>query len=125
MTNNQNLLAKIIKEEKINVTTLPESDEKIVLTKGCLKVEHIYLERIATDSPKDSGWFIGYAEKEKNDGNYEAILVSNLLKTRPMLTPILQLPPGFLIIVDNDEIDYIDNEKHTTVYTNPKLLKKS
>ncbi len=115
-----------IKKEKIKVDS-PDVYGKIVLSKGVLKAKRIYLERIQTDSPKDTGWFIGFAEKEKNKGNYEAIWVGDLIKLRSKLLSILQLPAGYMVIVDGDKIDYIDyldNGKNISVYKNSDVERK-
>jgi hypothetical protein len=82
-------------------------NDKIVLSKGCLSEEKIYLERSPTDSAGDSGWYIGPADKKDRPKQYEAIYAYQLLKLRPSLMPLLGLPYGFMAVINDKKIEVV------------------
>lgn len=107
---------------RLGVTGQPAVfNEKIVLYRGALDVEHIYLERNAP-TPGDSGWYIGPVEggeaDEDADPNdvYEAILVYHLLRTRPSLLQVLALPPGYLVVFQGQQIEAVLDESGVNVW---------
>lgn len=90
--------------------------DKIILVKGCLNKEKLFMERIEPDLEKgDSGWFINTFEDDSENIEYEAIYVFQLLKLRPELMSVLMLPPGFIVLVDRNTIEKVINEKNEVV----------
>lgn len=90
--------------------------DKIILVKGCLDKEKLFMERIEPDLEKgDSGWFINTLEDDSEDIEYEAIYSFQLLKLRPELMSVLMLPPGFIVLVDKNTIEKVINEKNEVV----------
>ncbi|WP_373883235.1 hypothetical protein ACEQ85_01350 [Acinetobacter pittii] len=90
--------------------------DKIILVKGCLDKEKLFMERIEPDLEKgDSGWFINTLEDDSEDIEYEAIYAFQLLKIRPELMSVLILPPGFIVLVDKNTIEKVINEKNEVV----------
>jgi hypothetical protein len=101
----------------------PLFDETIVLWKGALEAESIYLERgepseDEEDGSKDSGWYIGLADEDEveqdnetvSEDDYEAIYVYELLSRRPVLMQVLGLPAGYSVVFDGDDIDGVYDE---------------
>jgi len=96
--------------------------EKIVLSKGALTQEKIYLERIQPSAENnDSGWYIGNQDcrkgnPEKEDpGELEAIYAFQLLKSRPGLIQILTLPAGYMVFIDGDKVTNIVNDSGNNI----------
>lgn len=90
--------------------------DKIILVKGCLNKEKLFMERIEPDLENgDSGWFIKTMEDDSEDVEYEAIYAFQLLKLRPELMSVLMLPPGFIVLVDKNTIEKVINEKNEVV----------
>jgi hypothetical protein len=84
-------------------------DDKIVLSKGCLSHQQIYLERCETSKEGDSGWYIGPVLRSSEKPEYEAMRVYELLDLRPATLGVLCLPPGFLVVLDGDRIEGIQD----------------
>lgn len=86
-------------------------DDKIVLSRGCLSDRRICLQRTEVSRGRpgmidDSGWYIGPVPPRK-DPDYQAIRVYELLHMRPAALKVLELPPGFLVILNGDEVEGI------------------
>jgi hypothetical protein len=84
-------------------------DDKIVLAKGCLSNQRIYLERINVSRGRpglvdDSGWYIGPVPALENTPEYQSMRIYELLRLRPAAVQVLELPPGFLVIFDGNKV---------------------
>jgi len=93
--------------------------DKIIYSKSSLDQKNIYLER---KSPRlnDSGWFIG--TNDRNISNYDidnlaACYTYELLKIRPAIMKVLQMPPGYLIVFDGSEVEAVLNPENEVVYS--------
>ncbi|MEJ8294379.1 hypothetical protein WKI45_16245 [Delftia tsuruhatensis] len=104
------------------VPEVTKFQEKIVLEKGCLSVERIYMTRAHPDRDAgDSGWFIG--SQKSNDvilsGNasseFEAIYAYELLQLRPELFPALILPSGFMVMAGSGGIIGVVNSENEMI----------
>lgn len=123
---------------------VPRFDDTIVLKKGVLQEERIYLERSnLTDDDDDnetegdsgeqdgidgaSGWFIGSVgdddeedvadnDDDENFEDFEAIYVYQLIQSRPMLLSVLSLPVGYTVIFDGEEIETIIDHNGVDVW---------
>lgn len=87
-------------------------DDKIVLSRGCLSDRRIFLNRTKVSRGRpglvdDSGWYIGPVPPRK-EPEYQAIRVYELLHLRPAALQVLELPPGFLVVLYGDEIEGIE-----------------
>lgn len=92
--------------------------DKIVLVKGSLNKEKLFMERIEPDLENgDSGWFIKTVEDDSEDVEYEAIYAFQLLYLRPEIMSVLILPPGFIVLVDKNTIEKVINEKNEVVWS--------
>ena len=93
--------------------------DKVVIAKGCLGTERIYLERAATAANGDSGWFIG--EVEGREAKYEveeleAIYVYQIFQIRRALMKVLALPPGYMVLFSGDKIEAIFDADGSSVW---------
>src|SRR5262249_26348272 len=85
---------------RLGLTPAPvDLDEKIILLRGVLQQPCIYLERLTGAGAGDCGWYVGSVENPV-EPKYDAVAVRDLLSIRPELEPVLQLPPGYLIVLD-------------------------
>ena len=94
--------------DKLPLLVSPAPDSKIVMAADAADADRIYLERIATVSQADSGWFIGSAEPTARK-KYAAVRAADLLAARPDFGPILALPVGTLVIIERSAIRAILN----------------
>jgi hypothetical protein len=93
--------------------------DKVVIAKGCLGTERIYLERTATDADADSGWFVGEVEGEEMKytvEELEAIYVYQIFQIRRALMKVLALPPGYMVVFRGDYIEEIFNADGSSVW---------
>jgi hypothetical protein len=93
--------------------------DKVVIAKGCLGTERIYLERTSTDADSDSGWFVG--EVEGRETKYtveelEAIYVYHVFQIRRALMKVLALPPGYMVVFCGDNIEAIFDADGSSVW---------
>jgi len=89
--------------------------DKIVLAKGCLREQRVYLERTPGAPEGDSGWYIGPAEDREAERELEALYVYQLLRVRPALMQVLALPPGYLVVFDGDNLEAVLNDRNVNV----------
>ena len=93
--------------------------DKVIYSRGCLGERRIYLER-KVPSPADSGWFIGPGNSVASNNrheHYDACYAYELLKLRPEVMKVLQLPPGYLVVFDGTEIEAIVTPTNEAVYS--------
>ena len=82
------------------------ANDKVLIAKAVGEHHRFYLERIGPSSLADSGWYIGIIDA-KGTQDYEAIRVADLLDLRPDLSEILNLPVGYLVVLDGDSIEAV------------------
>ena len=91
-------------------------DDKIVLQRGCLDIQRVYLERRPAQQAHDSGWYIGPTESSARSEDFEAIYVYQLLLARAALIQVLALPWHYLTVFDGDRLQSIVNEKNEEIW---------
>jgi hypothetical protein len=106
---------------RLGLTPVPvDPSAKVVLAEGCLDEAVIYLERVATQEPGgggDSGWFIGPGDGAANVSGYAAASVQRVSTIAPGLDVLMQLPPGWLVLVVGGEVEAVVTAEHKVVYT--------
>lgn len=93
-------------------------DEKIVVQKGCLSKNRVYMERSPQPSAGDSGWCIGEAGSEQSapaPSDLESLYSFQLLSLRPALLSCLLLPPGWLVVWQGQKIEAVVNAENQVV----------
>ena len=92
-------------------------DEKIVLRKGCLPHEHLYMER-SPPTDGDSGWYLSQAGEQSSPeaSDLESIYSFQLLAARPSLLSCLLLPPGWFVVWQGNKIEAVVNADDQKVY---------
>jgi hypothetical protein len=93
--------------------------DKVVIAKGCLGTERIYLERTATDAFGESGWFIGEVEGKETKytvEELEAIYVYQIFQVRRALMKVMALPPGYMVVFRGDNIEAIFDADGSSIW---------
>lgn len=99
---------EFLKKSSVNPKEI-RYDDKVIISKNVLQNQNYYLQRQSSATKGDSGWFIGYRDKDNDD--LVSIYAYELLSKNPNLIKILQLPEDYLVIVDNKSVSVILNEK--------------
>jgi hypothetical protein len=130
----------IVSTGTAELAAVPRFDDTIILEKGVLEADHIYLERMSEDDDddddleedndedgeiRDSGWFCGIVgSDEGEDGddeaqmeNFEAKYIYELLKHRPTLLSVMSLPVGYAAVFEGDEVEEIFNDEGESIWT--------
>ena len=97
-----------------------DPDATFSFTTQVVNARRIYLERVASAFPGDTGWHIGLAEGSP-PGELRAARVGDLISESPALAELLQLPPGILIIMDGAGIAALFNSQNQNLWTAPML----
>jgi len=84
----------------------------MVALRGCLQNRRIYLERKLAAHHGDSGWYVGDADATVDVlPEYESLRIYQLLPLRPVLMQFLTLPVGYLVVLDDEKVEAVLNEK--------------
>ncbi|MDQ0231495.1 immunity protein Imm33 domain-containing protein [Metabacillus malikii] len=89
--------------------------DKIILTKGVLELEKIYLQRNADVEKGDSGWYIGPVEDNNTTELYD-LYAYQLLKIKPEIIQVLALPNDYMVVFKGNEIKAVLNENDVDVF---------
>lgn len=101
---------------KLNVDGLSiKFSDKIILSKGILELEKIYLQRNGDVEVGDSGWYIGPVEDDNTIELY-ALYAYQLLKIKPEIIQVLALPNDYMVVFENNEIKAVLNENDVDVF---------
>jgi len=101
---------------KINVDGLSiKFSDKIILSKGVLELEKIYLQRNGDVEKGDSGWYIGPVEDDNTTELY-ALYAYQLLKIKPEIIQVLALPNDYMVVFEGNEIKAVLNENDVDVF---------
>lgn len=98
--------------------------EKIVVIKNILDYPNIYMQRQEVDRKRDSGWFIGYADRSHDDmdmddsNNYESMYIYELTQKRPELLELICLPIGYIVVFENYAVKAILNNEDQVIFEN-------
>jgi hypothetical protein len=86
-------------------------NDKIIIAKDCINEPDIYLHR-SQPIEDDSGWYIGPLNKNINQDpqNFHSINIYQLFDVRPELLKVLALPPGYIAVYKDKELQSIANE---------------
>src|SRR5699024_7244943 len=99
---------------KLNIEGLSiKFSDKIILSKGVLELENIFLQRAGDVEQGDSGWFIGAVEDDNTE--LYAMYAYQLLKIRPELIQVLALPNDYMVIFEGKEVKAVLNENDQDV----------
>lgn len=89
-------------------------DQRLLVEQNAWQSPRIYLERVAAKD-SDSGWFLGRGDGEEGNGFLE-MTVQALLEARPDLKEVVELPVGFLVVVDVSGITAVLDERGVEVW---------
>jgi hypothetical protein len=93
----------------------PNPTDKVILASGVETSARIFLDRASSDG----GWYIGPIEpSEASVGlNIESVTVAELLSARPDWRQLLNLPAGYLAVIDRGGIVAILNDRDENIWT--------
>lgn len=101
---------------KLNISGLSiKFNDKVILSKGVLELENIYLQRMGNVEQGDSGWYIGAVEDSDSTDLY-ALYAYQLLKLRPEIIQVLALPEDYMVVFENKEIKAVLDENDEDVF---------
>jgi len=101
---------------KINVDGLSiKFSDKIILCKGVLELEKIYLQRNGNVEKGDSGWYIGPVEEDNTTELY-ALYAYQLLKIKPEIIQVLALPNEYMVVFEGNKVKAVLNENDLDVF---------
>jgi len=89
-------------------------DDKVVYSEGVFETDGTYMERIETDSKRDSGWF--YGKREGDNSDLKACYAYQLLQLNRKLVQYLGLPAKYLVVFDGETVVAILNENNDNVF---------
>lgn len=81
-------------------------EDKVVVARGVARCRRIYLERVPDAGAGDSGWHVGATDGAGAAG-YEAFRLGELLARRPELEAALELPVGWLIVLEGATVESV------------------
>ncbi|WP_127534409.1 immunity protein Imm33 domain-containing protein [Paenibacillus kobensis] len=90
--------------------------DKIVVAKGAIDLEKVYLERSKNSTNGDSGWYLGPVEDSNEDSELEAYYIYQLLNLRPSLLKALAIPSGHIVVFEKDEIEAVLDEDDNNIW---------
>lgn len=97
-------------------------DDKIAVAKGSIVKPKICLQRFRDLG--GSGWCVNEIIQDKNGrfsnvdtSEYESIYAYQLLNIRPSILKLLMLPYDYIVVIDEDDIIEILNEKDKSIVT--------
>lgn len=89
--------------------------DKVVCSKGALKLDNIYLERSREYEKGDSGWYIGPVDEANTNEELEAYYAYQIVKIRPSIIQALALPNGYMAIFNKDKLEAVLDENDIDV----------
>lgn len=89
--------------------------DKIVIAAGAWEHPHLYFDRL---EPAGSGGCAGYVGLVDGGAaeSYQAAEAADLLKVRPDWTELLQLPPGWLAVLDGRAVEVVFDTDGTAIW---------
>jgi len=96
---------------------------KIVLERGALAETDIFLHRLESNAPDDSGWFIGAVDIEHEGvaDQLSAAKMGDVFKGHPDLAGVLELAPGHLVLIRDKRIVCVVDDEDEFVWSNESI----
>ena len=82
-------------------------DEHVLLTKGALELDKVYLVRVASPGGRVTGWRIAGTEDEEGEMEIDSVPLYEVFRRRPALVRAMLLPVGFMVFFEGDRIQVI------------------
>lgn len=101
---------------KLNIEGLSiKFSDKIILSKGVLELDKIYLQRTGDVEQGDSGWYIGPVD-DNDTTEFYGLYAFQLLKLKPEIIQVLALPNDYMVVFEGKEIKAVLNENDENVF---------
>ncbi len=94
----------------------PDDYDKIVLGPSVLGRRRLYVERMEFGSHGDCGWYVGAVPCDPPGAKHLGVAVFTLLKAHPDLIELLNLPRGWLAVVEDGRIVAVLDPKNIDVW---------
>lgn len=95
-------------------------DQTMIVAKGHLATSRIYMDRRAAEVEGFSGWFLGPFDEEaepiQDQDQLESFYLYELLKLRPAVLSVLNLPTDYVVVFDGAEIEIMFDSTGTVVW---------
>jgi hypothetical protein len=94
-------------------------DQTMIVAKGHIATPRIYLDRRTPEVKGFSGWYLGPFEEEEpiqNQDQLERLYLYQLLKLRPAVLSVMNLPINYVVVFDRDKIEMIFDSTGTIVW---------
>jgi hypothetical protein len=96
------------------------ADQKVVLARGVLQAQHVYLARASSPVQNDSGWYVGFAD-ETEAAEYDAVRIADLRAARPAWAAVLELPAGCLVTFDGSALQAVYDPRGQLLWLRDRL----
>lgn len=83
-----------------------DADDIVIVAKKTASAPRVFMERVRTSSPGDSGWYIGPVGFEATSDDCVAVSLAALLEQRNDLARVLRMPFGYLIVENDAGVEY-------------------
>ncbi len=93
--------------------------DKMVLAADCWEKERIYLERVALPSQPAGCWYVGLREGGSADPPI-AVQAGEILRQRPDWVEILNLPRGYLVVLNGISLEAVLDARDRVVWPSAK-----
>jgi hypothetical protein len=94
----------------------------LVISNAIADKQRLYLERVGSSKPGDTGWFVGPAEIGPNPFSV-TVPVKDILDARPDWAALLSLPLGSLVILDAGAIGVVLNAGNQDLWGEASMKK--
>jgi len=91
------------------------SRDKIVMAVGSCEHPHLYFERLESVGSGGCAGYVGFADSRIAE-SHQGVEAADLLERRPDWTEILQLPPGWLVVLDGHAVEVVFDADGTAVW---------
>lgn len=95
-------------------------DQTLTIAKGYISTPRIYLDRRPSEVRGFSGWYLGPFAEEGPANNLEQlefIYIYQLLKLRPAVMKVLNLPINYVVVLSEDAINIIFDSMGAVVWS--------
>lgn len=88
-------------------------NQAVVIKRGALQSNHLYMHRRAPVNAEDSGWYIGLADDliPPDEADLDALRVYQLLSLAPAFMKVMALPHNYLVVFKQDEIEAVFDDQ--------------
>lgn len=87
-----------------------DRDDVVIVAREAASAQRVFLVRTRTSSPGDSGWYVGPVGVKPSSEDCIALTIDDLLSVRKDWSSIFAMPYGYLVVENDDGVEYLCNE---------------